>query len=232
MIKWTKTIKSLPPEQRPYEKCIRFGAQGLTDSELLACIIRTGSASLTSIELAEQVLNHNADCKGILNILHLNTSQLMSIKGIGEVKSIQIQCIGELSKRISRARIYDNLSFTDPRSISDYYMEDLRHLDRENLLILLLNTKNVLIKELIISQGTVNSSLVSPREIFIQAMKYSAVNIILVHNHPSGNSEPSREDLMITQRVKEAGDLIGISLIDHLIIGDNNYVSFKERGIL
>ncbi|WP_073992502.1 RadC family protein [Parasporobacterium paucivorans] len=231
-MKQTNAIKDLPPERRPYEKCSRYGISSLTDSELLACIIRTGSKGEPSIDLAENILNYEGNTSGILNILHLDTAQLLRIRGIGQVKAIQIQCVAELSKRISRARIHNNLSFTDPKSISDYYMEEMRHKDREHLVLLLLNTKSNLIKDIVISQGTVNASLVSPREIFIQALKYNAVNVILLHNHPSGHPEPSREDILITRRVQEAGSLIGISLIDHIIIGDNIYVSFKERGII
>jgi DNA repair protein RadC len=228
----TSTVKDLPLERRPYEKCLKFGPAALTNSELLAIIIRTGSKGVQSIELADRILNYKNNETGLLNILHLNINQLMEIKGIGLAKATQIQCIAELSKRISKTSAHKQLIFTHPSTIADYYMEELRHCDREKLLLLLLNTRSVLIKDIMLSHGTVNAALISPREIFVEALKYSAVYIILLHNHPSGNPNPSRDDILNTKRVKEAGDLIGITLIDHVIIGDNNYVSLKERGIL
>lgn len=225
-------IKDLPPERRPYEKCFKHGPSALTDAELLAIIIRTGSKGEQSIELAERILNHSDNDKGILNILHLSTSELLAVKGIGTVKAAQIQCVAELSKRISKTRAHKQLAFGNPKTVAEYYMEELRHCGREKLLLLLLNTKSILIKDMVLSHGTVNASLFSPREILIEALKYNAVYIILVHNHPSGNPAPSQEDILNTQRVKEAGDLIGVLLIDHVIIGDNKYVSLKEIGIL
>lgn len=225
-------IKDLPPERRPYEKFINHGPESLTDSELLAIIIRTGSKGQQSIELADKILSYHNNEKGILNILHLNFNELLKIKGIGRVKATQIKCVAELSKRISKTRAHKELTFSHPTTIANYYMEDLRHCEREQLLLLLLNTKNVLIKDIILSKGTVNASLISTREILIESLKYDAVYIILLHNHPSGNPEPSKEDIINTHRIKAAGDLIGITLIDHIIIGDNKYVSLKEREIL
>lgn len=226
------TIKDLPPERRPYEKCIKFGPTALTDSELLAIIIRTGSKGEQSIELAERILGHLDNDRGILNILHLSINELLAIRGVGIVKATQIKCIAELSKRISKTKAHKQLIFTNPNTIADFYMEDLRHSEREKILLLLLNTRSVLIKDIELSNGTVNASLISPREIFVESLKYNAVYIILIHNHPSGNPNPSNEDIINTKRIKEAGDLIGVSLIDHIIIGDNKYVSLKERGIL
>ncbi len=228
----TKRIKDLPPERRPYEKCIKFGPTALTDSELLAIIIRTGSKGEQSIELAERILGHLDNDRGILNILHLRINELLAIRGIGIVKATQIKCIAELSKRISKTKAHKQLIFTNPNTIADFYMEDLRHSERERILLLLLNTRSVFIKDIELSNGTVNASLISPREIFVESLKYNAVYIILIHNHPSGNPNPSNEDIINTKRIKEAGDLIGVSLIDHIIIGDNKYVSLKERGIL
>lgn len=226
------TTKELPGEQRPYEKCLKYGPEMLTDAELLAAIIRTGSKGLSAIRVAEEILGLSRSEKGILGIFHLSIKELTEIKGMGEVKAIQMKCIAELSRRIAKANAYQSLVFTNPATIADYYMEDLRHQEREHLVLLMLNTKNKLIQDMVLSRGTVNSSLVSSREIFVEALKCHAVYIILVHNHPSGDPTPSREDILITRRLKEAGNLIGISLIDHIIIGDNKYISLKERGIL
>lgn len=225
-------IMDLPEEERPYEKCLRYGTEFLSDAELLAVIIRTGSRGETSVSLAKKVLQLSQEYDGILGILHLSPEELMRIRGIGKVKAIQFQCIAELSKRVSKAKAGLTLSFQSPGAIAEFYMEDMRHEEKEKIRLLLLNTKNKLIKELIISIGTVNASLISPREIFIEALRYHAVFFVLIHNHPSGDPTPSREDIMITNRMKECGELLEIVMIDHIIIGDNRYVSLRENGVI
>ena len=160
-------------------------------------------------------------------------NDFMKIKGVGKVKGIQLLCIGELSRRIWKKQTGINrISFEHPSQISDYYMEDMRHLEQEEIRVMFLNTKQGLIKDLLISRGTVNASVMTPREILIEALRCCAVSMVLVHNHPSGDPSPSRADLMLTERVKEAGVLIGITLIDHIIIGDRQYLSFREQKIL
>ena len=156
----------------------------------------------------------------------------MKIKGVGKVKALQLLAIGELSRRIAKTSIDKGEVFCEPEMIARYYMEDMRHLQREEVILVLMNSKSQIIKDEVISKGTVNSSILSPREIFLLALKYNAVHIVLLHNHPSGDPTPSKEDLLMTARVAEAGKLIGISLMDHLIIGDNKYISLKERGFL
>lgn len=226
------TMKEIPYGERPYEKCIEEGPEGLSDTELLSIFIRTGARGENSLQLAQKILALNYP-KGILGLLHLSLPELQSVKGIGKVKAIQLQCLGELSKRIWRTVAVEKATcFDSPESIANYYMEDMRHLEQEELRLMMLNTKNALLKEVLISRGTVNSSIAAPREIFLEALRYHAVNIIMVHNHPSGDPGPSRDDCLITKRVKEAGCLIGIQLIDHIVIGDNAYFSFRERGIL
>ena len=227
------TMKDIPEDDRPYEKCLKSGPEGLSDAELLSIIIRTGSKEDNSLGLAQKILALNYPKEGILGLLHLSLPELMQIKGIGRVKGAQLLCIGELSRRIwKKAALEDVVSFTNPVDIMNYYVEDLRHKEQEQIRIMLLNTKGALIRDILISQGTVNTSVVSPREIFLEALKYHAVNLILVHNHPSGDPAPSQEDIQLTRRVKEAGELIGIRLLDHIIIGDNSYISFRERGII
>lgn len=227
-----KIMKDLPISERPYEKCLKYGESILSDAELLAVIIRTGTSGESAIELANTILSYSNTEEGILGLINLTIPELKKIKGIGDVKAIQLKCIVELSKRIAKASVRQKISFTTPDAVAEYYMPDLRIKEREELLLILLNTKNHLIYEEVLSRGTVNASLVSPREIFLEAFKYHAVSILLVHNHPSGDPTPSREDVSVTRRIKETGDLIGITLIDHVIIGDNKYVSMKERGIL
>lgn len=228
-----RTMKELPPESRPYEKCLRLGAEALNDEELLAVIIRTGSRGENSLELAKRVLEASYPTEGLVGLMHMSLSDLVSMKGIGKVKGIQLLCIGELSRRIWKRRLYQKpLSFHSPQEIADYFMEDMRHTEQEELMMMCFNTKQVLIREALLSRGTVNASVISPREVFIEALKCRAVNIILLHNHPSGNPSPSRDDINFTENMKKAGEIIGIRLIDHIIIGDNSYISLKERGLL
>ena len=156
----------------------------------------------------------------------------MDIKGIGKVKAIQILCLSELAKRLAKATAGEGLNFSSPESVARYYMEDMRHKKQEYMKLLLFNTRTKLIGETDISKGTVNASLVSPRELFIEALQKNAVSIILLHNHPSGDPTPSREDVLITRKIRDAGELIGIELLDHIILGDNKYISLSEKGFL
>lgn len=226
------TVKELPVSERPYEKCEMYGPQYLSDAELLAVILKTGSKGLRAIDLAVNVLNYSKSNPGLKGLNYLTKKELTKIKGIGRVKAIQLLCLTELTKRMAKEVHKDNLRFTTPQSIADYYMQDMRHLPREQVMLLMLDSKNKLIKDTVISSGSVNLSIVPVREILIQALKEDAVNMILVHNHPSGDPSPSSEDIRVTKRLKEAGDLIGITLMDHIIIGDNKYISLKEQGFL
>ena len=227
-----KGILSLPPEERPYEKCLEQGCQALSDAELLAVIIRTGAVGDTSVDLARRVLDLGGRQGNLAGLCGLSVQELTSVKGIGRVKAIQIQCIAELSRRMAKSRARDGLCFHDPASIADFYMEDLRHEEREQCRVMMLNTRSMLLAEKQLSVGTVNASLISAREIFLEALKCQAVYIILIHNHPSGDPHPSREDILLTKRIWEAGELIGISLLDHIIIGDRSYVSLREENLM
>ena len=221
----------MPRDERPYEKCSRLGAEHLSDVELLAVLLRTGTRGENALELAGRILYH-AGGIGILGIHQFNAERLKQIKGIGNVKAIQISCISELAKRLAKASYQDTVCFTDPKTIAQYYMEDLRHANQEQMKLLLLNTKSRLIGETDISKGTVNSAVISPRELFVEALQKNAVSIVLLHNHPSGDPTPSKEDVLITRRIQEAGRLIGVELLDHIVIGDNCYVSLREKGLV
>ncbi|MEG2349952.1 MAG: DNA repair protein RadC [Hungatella sp.] len=226
-------MRNIPSNERPYERCQQMGAEVLSDAELLSIIIRTGCQDENSLSVAEKVLSLNYPSDGIVGLLHLTLPELMQVKGIGKVKGIQLLCIGELSRRIWKKEVAHKIAvFENPETIVNYFMEDMRHMEQEQLHVMLLNTKNALIKAILISKGTVNASIASPREIFIEALRYRAVNIILVHNHPSGDPTPSKEDCHLTKQVQEAGSLIGIQLLDHIIIGDNSYSSFRKEGML
>ena len=225
-------INHLPPQERPYEKCERFGPAHLTDAELLAIMLRTGTKGESSIELAKRVLYPMSSGDGVLNLHKWSIEQLVNLRGIGRVKAIQIVSLLELAKRLSRAQAAEGLSFCDPSSIAMYYMEEMRHHKQEMLKLLLLNTKNKLISENDISKGTINCAVISPRELFVEALQKNAVSIILIHNHPSGEPTPSREDILMTKRIAEAGQMIGIDLLDHIVIGNNCYTSLREKGLL
>lgn len=225
------TVKELPTSERPYEKCERYGAVSLSDAELLAVILRTGTKEQRVIDLAVNILNYSTAYPGLKGLNYLMMKDFTKIKGVGRVKAIELLCLTEITKRMSREIHKDSLKLITPQSVADYYMQDLRHLTREQVLLLLMDSKNKIIKDMIISEGTVNTSIMPTREVFVQAVKYEAVNIILLHNHPSGDPTPSAEDIRVTKRLYEAGNLIGITLMDHIIIGDNRYISLKEQGL-
>ncbi len=226
------TVKDLPVSERPYEKCEAYGPRSLSDAELLAVILRTGTRRLRAIDLAVNVLNHSKGNPGLKGLNYLTMNELMQISGIGRVKAIELMCLTELTKRMSKEVHKDSLRLISPQSVADYYMQDMRHLSREQVLLLLLDSKSKFLRDIVMSSGTVNMSIMPVREVMIQALKEEAVNIILVHNHPSGDPSPSAEDIRVTKRVKEAANLIGITLMDHIIIGDNRYISLKEQGLL
>ncbi len=221
-------MKDLPAEERPYEKCLAFGAERLSDAELLAVILRTGSRGQSALDLSRKILAENGN--GLLGLYHISTQELQRIRGLGMVKAVQLKCIAELSRRIARTGFSDRVSFHNPDEVAGYYMESLRHEEQEVLILVMLNNKGMLLQDTIISRGTVNASLISPREIFIEAMRCQAVSILLLHNHPSGVPEPSRDDILLTERVRRAGVMLGIELLDHIIIGDLRSVSLREQG--
>ncbi|HHV13843.1 MAG TPA: DNA repair protein RadC [Clostridiales bacterium] len=225
------TVKELPESERPYEKCERYGAAALSDAELLAVILRTGTKSQRVIDLAVNILNYSTAYPGLKGLNYLTLKELTQIKGVGRVKAIELLCLTEITRRMSKQLRQDSLRLITPQSVADYYMQDMRHLTREIVKLLMLDSKNRLIKDIIVSEGTINTSLVPIREIYVNAVKYEAVNIILLHNHPSGDPSPSAEDIRITKRLWEAGNLMGILLMDHIIIGDNRYISLREQGL-
>ena len=224
------TMKELPESERPYEKFLKKGPETLSDAELLAVILRSGSQTRTAIELAQDVLCREQ--QNLLNLNRLSMEDLAKIPGIGRVKAIQLKCIAEISKRMTATLYQKNLVATEPKTIAYYYMEQLRHEGKEKLLLAMFDTKNHFLGDEVLSIGTVNSSLVSPREIYLRALDRQAVNIIILHNHPSGDATPSDEDKRITGRVAECGRMLGINLADHIIIGDSCYTSFRESGLL
>jgi DNA repair protein RadC len=220
-------------ENGPYDKFLSHGSASLSKAELLAIILRTGTQDMTAVELGEQILHLAGGADGGLNGLHhLSLEDLMSVKGIGEIKAIKIRCLAELAVRMAQESAAERLSFNNPETVAAYYKEKLRHSDRETVLLLSLDNRLQLISEHVLSVGTVRASLLSPREVFVRAVRDRAVHVMLLHNHPSGDCSPSSLDQRITEQIMVSGQLLDIPLVDHIIIGDNIYYSFKENGLL
>lgn len=217
----------------PYEKFLRLGPEALTERELLAIILRTGTPEKSAMDLAGEVLSlARHPREGLLGLYDVTAEELMQIKGIGEVKAVKLKCLTELSMRISRASAKEGLVFNSPGLVAQYFMELLRHRDTECVYLVSLDIRGRLIGEKKISEGSVRMSLISPREIFLEALRMHAVNILLVHNHPSGDPTPGKCDRELTRNVSSLGVMMDILLLDHIIIGDNRYISFKEMGYL
>ena len=216
-------------EERPMEKMILYGEKSLSNAELLAILLRTGTKKRNAIELANYIINK--DLQGIRHLQDVTIEELCEIDGIGKSKASQIKAALELGIRISSAKP-NKYKVKNPWDIYKYYMESLRYEQKEIFKVVLLNTKNEIITDVDVSIGTLNSSLVHPREVFKEAIKRSSSKMILMHNHPSGSVEPSKEDKNITNRLIKCGEIIGIEVIDHIIIGDGLYYSFKENMII
>lgn len=221
------TMKNLPKSERPYEKFMESGEESLSDAELLAIILKTGTKKETSVEVARKILqgNHN----NLLNLYDLSYRELMRYPGIGQVKAIQLKAVAELSRRIAKTKSGYNLKMDNPSAIADYYMEQLRHRKEEVMICAFFDSKCNFLGDTLIAKGSVNYAYVSPREIFRQALEHKAVLLILLHNHPSGDPTPSSDDMQITSRIEKGAMLLELQLADHIIIGDNDYYSFKEN---
>ncbi|GKX65112.1 UPF0758 protein [Clostridium sp. TW13] len=222
------TIKDIPQNERPRERLYKYGAEVLTDDELLAIILRCGTSKENVLFLSKRIVSY---FKTLDNLLNASKKELMDINGIKEAKAAQILAICELVKRVN-LQSEKQTKISSPSDAASLVMNKMMHLKQEILKVLLLNKKNIIIGERDVFKGSLDSSIVHPREIFNLAIKNSAASIIICHNHPSGDSTPSKEDVNITLRIKECGNIIGIELLDHLIVGNNNYVSLKEKGII
>ncbi len=222
-------IMDLPENERPRERLIRYGAQSLSNSELIAVILRNGIKNENVLNLSSRLITI---CDGIDGLFNRTAEELMDVSGIGISKASQIAAIGELFKRVRAFKSGNAYKISKPKDASDYVMEEMRHYNVEILKVIMLNVKNVVIASKNVSMGNLNSSIVHPREIFCEAIRRSCYSIIICHNHPSGDPTPSSEDINITHRIKECSKIIGIELLDHIIIGNGDYVSLKEKGIV
>lgn len=223
------SIKNMLESDRPREKMLTKGVKSLSDAELLAIIIRTGNKKYNAIELSNQIFKEKLI--NIRDLYDISIEELCSIDGIGLTKATQIKAAIELGVRVS-SYMPPKYKIKNPWDIYKYYMDILRYESKEIFKIVLLNTKNEIITDVDISVGTLNASLVHPREVFRAAIRRSSNKIILIHNHPSGCPTPSQEDKSITNRLIECGEIIGIEVIDHIIIGDGLYFSFKENMLI
>lgn len=223
------TIKEISKNDRPMEKLYNYGKEVLSDSELLAIILGSGHKNKNAIFLADEILKVHFKDK---NLLFTSIDQLMEINGIGLSKASRIIAALELGKRLSKQESMNNMSLTSPDSVANYLFDHFRDSYREEFLILILDTKNKIKASKTVSIGSINQTLVHPREVFRFAITNNANSIILSHNHPSGDPSPSHEDILITKRLQEAGKLIGIKVLDHIIIGHDRYISLREKKII
>lgn len=226
-----QTMKQLPVSERPYEKAEQEGAENLSDKELLTVLIRTGTKTERADQIALKLLNAWGE-DGLQALWGMGLEELIRIPGIGRVKAIQLVCVCELARRMARGKRLFGMQVTSPEEIVSYYNVQLKYRQKECLILLILDCKNRIASEEIISLGSMHSSIADPREIFQTALRKNGASIILLHNHPSGDPTPSRADIVTTERVKKAGELLGLPLKDHIIIGQNSYISLKAEGYL
>ena len=227
-------MKSIPATERPYEKCAQKGTSYLSDAELLSVILRSGSVGENALTLARRILYdpQSGQQEGLGRIADGHLQQWTHIRGIGKVKATQLVCLAELARRMARASSCGQNSFHSPQEAAASYMEEMRHLNQEIVKVVFLDTKTNRLGECDISKGTVNASLISPREIYMEAVRRDAVFIVVLHNHPSGDPTPSQADIDLTERIEYAGMMLGIPLLDHIVIGDRCYFSFDEHDML
>ncbi len=225
----TLMIRDFPQDERPRERFIQNGPQSLSNHELIAILLRTGTKEESVLQLSNRLLTH---FEGLRQLKAATLEEMTEIKGIGSAKAIQILAAVEIGRRIANINYTDRYVIRSPEDGAKYVMNDMRFLTQEHFVCLYLNTKNQVIHKQTIFIGSLNASIVHPREVFREALKRSAASVIALHNHPSGDPTPSREDIEVTKRLVECGKIIGIDLLDHLIIGENKFVSLKEKGYL
>ena len=242
------SMKNLPESERPYERFQILGAEALSDAELLAIILKTGTKDYTALDLARDLLS---ECQGnLLNLYEIGYEQLLERRGIGPVKATQLKAIAELSKRIARTGRGYHLSMNCPSSIADYYMEELRHEEQELVICMMSDVKELrhrreeafmaaffdskckFLGDSVIATGSISYAYVSPMELFRKALLRNAVMIVILHNHPSGDPTPSTEDKKLTEQIRAGASVLGLTLADHIVIGDQQYFSFRENKLL
>lgn len=225
-------LKDLPITEKPYEKIENYGAKFLSNAELLAVIIKTGTKDKTAVEIAQELLLLDYQDQGLSFLKDISFEDLANIKGLGRVKSIQIKALVEFAIRFSKPSSIKKNVITSPEIVASILMNELKDETQEIIKTLILNTQNELMRIVTITKGSGNSSYVEIKDIFKDAIKSNASKIILVHNHPSGQVEPSEADITLTERVKIAGELLSIELVDHIIIGNGVFTSLKRKNLM
>ena len=222
-----KTIKEIPLNDRPREKMAANGAAVLTDAELIAILLRTGTAEKSAIDIASEMTADGGLYKRLAGITRLN--ELTNIKGLGQAKAATVLAALEIGRRIASAKPIEKIHLSCPQDVADFLMPRLRYAAKEQFVVILLNNKNKVIGTEVVSEGSLSSSIVHPREVFAPAILHHAAAIMVAHNHPSGDTKPSIEDEEVTRQLLRSGKVLGIPMIDHVIIGDGNYYSFLEN---
>lgn len=220
-------IKDYPLQERPRERLLLDGPDTLSNYELLAILLRTGTKQMSAIQLSHHILQH---FEGLRHLKDASIGELKEINGIGPAKAVELIAAIEIGKRISRLQFEERYTIRSPEDGARYLMDELRFLHQEHFVCLYLNTKNQVLHKKTVFIGSLNTSIVHPREVFKEGLKRSCASIICFHNHPSGDPAPSREDIEVTKRLVECGKMLGIEVLDHIIIGDQKYVSLKEKG--
>lgn len=226
---FSTAVRELPPEERPRERLARLGPEALKDAELVAVIIRSGTRDMGAVALSEKVIRTFKDLRGVARA---SIEELMEVKGLGAVKAIEIKAALELGKRLAAHTADQRPRISSAEDVSRLLMIPFKDCEIEIFKVLLMNPKNEVIKITDVSRGSLDASVALPREVFRQAVRDGAVSVIVCHNHPSGDPEPSRADIALTRRLQESGELIGITLLDHIVFGDGRYVSLKERNLM
>lgn len=222
-----KTIKEIPLNDRPREKMAANGAAVLTDAELIAILLRTGTAEKSAIDIASEMTADGGLYKRLAGITRLN--ELTNIKGLGQAKAATVLAALEIGRRIASAKPIEKIHLSCPQDVADFLMPRLRYAAKEQFVVILLNNKNKVIGTEVVSEGSLSSSVVHPREVYAPAILHHAAAIMVAHNHPSGDPKPSIEDEEVTRQLLRSGKVLGIPMIDHVIIGDGNYYSFLEN---
>ena len=222
-----KTIKEIPLNDRPREKMAANGAAVLTDAELIAILLRTGTAEKSAIDIASEMTADGGLYKRLAGITRL--SELTNIKGLGQAKAATVLAALEIGRRIASAKPIEKIHLSCPQDVADFLMPRLRYAAKEQFVVILLNNKNKVIGTEVVSEGSLSSSIVHPREVYAPAILHHAAAIMVAHNHPSGDPKPSIEDEEVTRQLLRSGKVLGIPMIDHVIIGDGNYYSFLEN---
>jgi len=227
------SIKKWPEAERPREKLFMLGPDKLSDCELLAILLQTGfrneGNSISAMDLAKEILIEFQELKGLINVL---PSELLNLKGIGKAKAAKLVAAFELGRRAAALKNGNCRSFRCSEEVASYYVPILKDLKKEQFRVLLLDRKNKIMKDELISQGSLTSSLVHPREVINPAIRESAASVIFLHNHPSGDPAPSLDDIEVTRRLCKSFDIVGINVLDHIIVGCEGYFSFKQKHMI